>query len=125
MTSLTMSDKQSKLLRFKTRASRYEIVLIAPSGETHLVRYTPRRTFQGLYNCVRDAWMRIQIVTGVSEPWTIRDTFGGKQRNAATSLISQGWTVRFSGRTQREAICTTEHQFIGVDARTLTEGGAA
>lgn len=80
-----------------TEPTRYELMVEHTSGHRVLVCYTPRRTLSGLLAAGRERFADLERVTGV-KAW---DAAG----KAAEGLVSQNgaWTLRFSGRTQREA----------------------
>jgi hypothetical protein len=92
------------LLRAPTR---YEIVAKHPDGRTYLVAYaagSPSR--HHLLSAMRARGQA--IISACSIPESDQMTFGTKPRHHA--LVS-GWTIAYTGRTQREC-CTTEHPYI-------------
>jgi len=98
-----MSCKVAALVNYPTR---YEVVL--SNGQTsYLVAYTARKSRRGLMSCIRQHGPAILRITELSE--SARFTFNG----SIAQLGENNWTVRFSGRTQRDALCTrSELQFV-------------
>lgn len=90
-----------QLARLTNRATRYEVVAQRPDGTTALVGYTPRRTLSGLRDAAGNrgtelvAWL--DAPPGAEMSW--------RRGCTDTVQITGGGIVRFSGRTQREAIC--------------------
>ena len=105
----------AKLERIKRYATRYE--LIAERGETRiLILYTSQRSRPGLLVACRQRGPDVVALCCPSGEELI--TFGENWADGAT--IGE-WRIRFSGRTQREAIIAGELPWIGAAA----EMGAA
>lgn len=81
--------------------SKYEIVLCHVSGSAWRVAYTPRKTRVGIVNAVRNCWNEIESKAG-RQTWRYA-------KSSADGLFSGGWTIRFSGRTEREAKSSMSH----------------
>ncbi len=91
-----MACKVAALVNYPTR---YEIVL-SNGSSSYLVAYTSRKSRHGLMHCVREHGPAILRITNLSESAVFR--FNGP----IAELGENNWTVRFSGRTQRDALCT-------------------
>lgn len=75
----------------------YEIAVTHEDGRSFLVCYTARKSRSGLASAVRgDArWDALVKITGVTG-WQYH-------RRAADGVYGNGWTIRFTGRTKRDA----------------------
>jgi len=101
---------QEKLARIKNYSTRYELVAIHSDGRKVLVGYTPRRGRSGLYDMLATngpAWVKFSGAENV--------TFG---KRVADGAISGDWSINFSGRTQRDAICNGELPFFAQEVAT-------
>lgn len=95
----------AKLARLKNHHTRYEITA-TKDGRAVLVGYTARTGRRGLLSMLQangEAWGRF-----VRNP-KCNITF---RRPASAGADCAGWHIRFSGRTQREAILSGEHDFF-------------
>ncbi len=99
--------KSEQLARLTNRATRYELALI--NGDTRiLVMYSHGRARHDLLKCCRthgEAIVALACPTGEELL-----TFAPK---AADGAKIGPWSIRFTGRTQREAIIEGELPFIG------------
>lgn len=96
--------KLQRLEALKHYSSRYELVATHPDGRKVLVGYTPRRGRSGLFDMLAKngvAWVKFSGSENI--------TFG---KRVADGAISGKWSINFSGRTQREAICNGELPFF-------------
>jgi hypothetical protein len=100
-------EQKAKLARLHYGPTRYEIEMVTPSGVKHLIAYTPRRSFRGLLDAVQERGAIILRVTGMPE-----DTRAERGDNASLRF-SDGTIIRFSGRTQRDAIMHGELPYVG------------
>ena len=96
-----------KLQRIQRYATRYEI--IATNGERrYLIQYNARRSAPGLIASVKARGplilRRLEIPPDAPFSWIQRG------RDAAIKLGE--WSIRFSGRTQRDAILEGELEFL-------------
>lgn len=96
--------KIKKLERIKHRSTLYELILEG-NGKRYLVAYAPK---SGAQLC-RTAFARAEMIVkaaGIPEnqPWYLT------QSDKATTA---GFVIRYSGRTQRDAIIEGELPFIG------------
>ena len=99
----SMACKVSALVNYPTR---YEVVL-SNGTASYLVGYTSRKSRPGLMACIRQHGPAILRITELSE--SARFTWSGP----IAHLGENNWTIRFSGRTQRDALCThTELTFV-------------
>jgi hypothetical protein len=94
-----------KLERLRFAPSRYEIEIVASSGAKHLIAYTPRRSFRGLLDAVRQRGVAILRVVGMPEETQA-------ERVGASLRFADGTVIRFSGRTQRDAIMHGELPYV-------------
>jgi hypothetical protein len=101
---------QQKLERLRNRQTKYELVASHPDGRRLLIRYTSRTGRNGLYDALAQDAERLCRVLGADDiTWGKRSADGGTMGE---------WVLRFSGRTQREAIIDGEHTFYAdLDAK--------
>ena len=102
-----MLTKQEKLERLRFGPTRYEIEMVSPSGAKYLVAYTPRRSFRGLLDAVRERERGRAILRLLNFP-----DDATAERDRASLRFSDGTIIRFSGRTQRDAICGGELPYV-------------
>lgn len=95
-----MTVMQQKLMKLKNYATRYEIVA-RRGNDSLLVGYTGRRSRRGLIGMI--CQQREYVVAKMGEEFCIE---GDAARVG-------GWSISFSGRTQRDAIVEGELAFIG------------
>jgi hypothetical protein len=86
--------------------TRYEVELHTADGRRFLVGYTPRRSFTGLLAAVRKMGKSILAITNLPEDATT-------SRNGTALGLGYGHVIRFTGRTQRDAIVGGELPFVG------------
>lgn len=101
------TNQAAKLQAIKNRATRYEVVLTNNGDVCRLVGYTARQSRGGLLALVRANGPALLAITKLSE--------GAKfswQGTRAASLGENGWIVKFTGRTQREAVLIGEFEHI-------------
>jgi hypothetical protein len=91
-----MTDSQTaKLESLRNYATRYELVLTnLDSGEKRRLCYTSKKNRTGLFVAVRKNGTELVAFCGAED---------FKLTGKAEALIGR-WSLRFSGRTQREAI---------------------
>ena len=94
---------EARLERLKNYRTRYELVAEHPDGRRVLVRYTSRDNRRGLYGALTQDCEGICAFFG-----TDAITFGKRSADGATM---GEWRLRFTGRTQREAILAGELPF--------------
>jgi hypothetical protein len=104
---LEQSDLQRKLASLQNRATRYELVASHPDGRRFLVAYCGRKNRQGLFSAVAG---RAAAMTALTGDESIH--FG---KRAADGGTMGEWTIRFSGRTQRDCYLEGELEYIGRD----------
>lgn len=97
---------RAKLARLHNRPTAYE--LVATSGDRSvLVAYSQSQGRSALLKCLRH---REQAVVSLfNEGADPNVTFGKKASDGATV---GAWTIRFSGRTQRDAIINGELPYV-------------
>ena len=96
-----------KLERLRNRGTSYEIT-ISDGEQTYRVAYTPRHSRDGLLRAIRSTGK--EIVTALGMPDTALVHAG---KRAEDGFTLEDWQIRFSGRTQRDAISNGELQWIG------------
>jgi hypothetical protein len=101
-------DQIRKLERIKFHSTRYEIELVKPDGTAMLVCYSSRRSISGLIRAIRDRWAPIVRAGNIPE-----GAIGYRIGSARAYNFENGTIIRFSGRTQRDAIMRGELPFIG------------
>ena len=101
-----MLTTAEKLARIKNYHTRYEIILAHANYPSILVAYTSRKSFHGLLAAVRERGPKIVALLGVTDEHKAT-------RERTTLHLGNGWLVRFSGRTQRDAILNGERPFVG------------
>lgn len=89
-------------MKLHGRATRYEVVMVLAEREL-LIGYTASRSVRGLIRLMRDAAPAIADVTGLPDHAPVRqsDAVIGKPRELTLGEIV---TVRFSGRTEHQAM---------------------
>jgi hypothetical protein len=106
-TAASLTPEQvRKLERIKFHPTRYEIELVKPDGTAMLVCYSSRRSISGLLRAMRDRWAQIVRAGNISG-------IGYRIGKARAYSFENGVVIRFSGRTQRDAIMRGELPFIG------------
>jgi len=99
-----------KLARLQNRTTCYELVA-ERDGKRYLVRYVSRIGRQGLIRNICDRGQA--IVNWFDLPDTTRFKIKGKGRLGHQAEFDRGDVkVYWSGRTEREAICNGELEFI-------------
>lgn len=104
-------NTQEKLAALHNRATRYEVVAIKqePIGETRvLIGYTARHSRHGLLAACRQRGEVMIKALGLNDTSML---FPAKR--AADGFDIDKWSIRFSGRTQRDAILEGELQYVG------------
>ena len=94
-------EQERKLIRIKHYATRYELIL-ANRGDSYLVVYSSSRSRGVVFDSVHKWAQQIIAITGEDEMKMVK---GGATLG--------DWKVRWSGRTQREAILEGELPFVG------------
>jgi hypothetical protein len=97
------ATQTAKLDALRNYGTRYEVV-ITNGADTLLVGYTGRKSRDGMIALIRLHGERLVAFSG-SEEFTT-----GKRADDAITLGK--YKIRFSGRTQREAISATEYNRI-------------
>ncbi len=80
------------------KATLYELAAFHPDGRRVLIAYTRRKCRQSLYGAITDDRRREALIRFFG---TDRIDF---RRKAADGLDWGGWNLRWTGRTQREAV---------------------
>jgi hypothetical protein len=90
--------KMARLAQAMRYGTTYEVVLEMPTGERFRVGYTPRRSRLGLLAAMRNRGRELLVAVGAPEDATVKPIAG------PAFQFENGATVRFSGRTARDAI---------------------
>ena len=103
-----MTDQQmQKLEALRNYGTRYEAVVVRGDGEQRLLAYLGRHSLQGLYSATTQRGRA--VLAFLVLPDDAQMTFARKSREIA---ITGGHTVKFTGRTQRDAISNGELAYI-------------
>lgn len=97
-----MSDVQRKLARIQGRFTKYEVILTHKNYTSILLRYTGRKSRRGLIDAFDQCLSEVARLTGCKTAECVGDKI----------VTDNHWIVRFSGRTQRQAIINGERPFI-------------
>lgn len=91
------ATKTKKLTALSRRQTAYEVTAAHADYPHILIGYTPRKSFAGLVDAVRNSGGKFFDITGCDE-WV---------REGQKIVFANGWAIRF-GRTQRQAIINGE-----------------
>ena len=94
----------SKVAHLVNYPTRYEVAL-EHAGRSYLVGYTIRRSRVGLLSKMRERGADILRITEMPESATVAAC-------DKTLAFSNGSVIRFTGRTQREAITAGELPYV-------------
>ena len=100
-----MPTTAEKLARITRYATKYEVIAEHPEYRSILLGYTGRKSFQGLLVAARQHGEQLVDLLGLT-------TDHRADRQGSTLLLGNGWSIRFSGRTQREAYTEGERPFV-------------
>ena len=81
--------------------TRYEVVADVADGRSLLVAYTPRLGRPGLLAAMRGVGPDLIAVAGITDDDLV--TWGPKAGRLASATFGSKVSVRFSGRTQKDA----------------------
>ena len=101
------ATKMRKLAGLYNYHTRYEVVLTR-GDQTFLVCYSGRKSLSGLRHCAVDAIKDLVFVIGLEEI----EIFSKKAKPQPCLVLNDGWTMRFSGRTQRDCYCNGEWLYL-------------
>lgn len=104
------ASQTAELERLKNRATRYELVLERGAERLRLC-YTARKNRRGMIDAIFRLGAELGAFTGQKE---VR--FG----HGATAQLGD-WAVRFSGRTQREAVLAGELRWFASSQEEPTQ----
>jgi hypothetical protein len=106
------SEQERKLAAISNRYTRYEVAAI--QGETRIrIAYTMRRSRPGLLEACRNNGPEIIKALAVSDSQMLMFI----KANGQWVIELGSWVIRFTGRTQREAILAGELVWVGTAAR--------
>lgn len=101
------AEQSTRLNRIKNRTTAYEISLRRPDGSIELLCYSCGKSGATLRQVVRKRWDYLQsLAPGAIFGWKRGDTM-----TLDTVSDGTGFQIRFTGRTQRDAICDGELPF--------------
>jgi hypothetical protein len=103
--------KLARLARLQNRPTRYEITATREGCDTLLIGYTPRVSRIGLLHVMQRQHVELIARLGIGDDDEI--AWHTRPRVHATT---SGWSIGFTGRTQRDAILSGEFPFIGEGA---------
>lgn len=95
---------ERKLERLYNRRTAYELV-ISNGAITYLLCYAEARTRKGIFLAVNHRCEKLVPLTGVSHI--------DFAKRVADGAMMGTWSIRFSGRTQREAYIGGELTYVG------------
>jgi len=100
--------RTERLARLQNRGTYYELAAVR-GEQRRLIAYTQRRSRRGMLAACRNRAVLVIALTGAEEL-----QFGKRAEDGATL---GAWQVRFTGRTERDAIMEGELPFIGEMAK--------
>lgn len=107
MQQIIATNLESKLAAIAGRATRYEVALTQHGQPVALVGYTARKSRPGLLKAAQVVGQAIIDRTAMPQDATMSWSHG------TMVLGFDGWAVKFTGRTQRDAIMTGELVPVG------------
>jgi len=108
------AHQTKRLTALQHYGTAYEAVVIHPNGTTVRLAYTYRHSFRGLQDVlIKYAEKVIAFLGDDPKPYAVHN---GKRR---TITISGGGVVKFSGRTERQAIQEGELEWIGKSPKAI------
>ncbi len=104
--------KLEQLARIKLYGTRYELAVVKGDCK-YLISYVIRRSRPGMMDAIRKYGQQVIDVCGIDQSQIM-----GWVPSRHVFEIGNGWELRLTGRTQREAIMDDELMFI-LDAHKL------
>ena len=101
---MTANERLVRLARLTNRGTYYELAAIL-GDQRRLVAYTQRRSRSGMLAACRNRAVLLIALTGAENL-----QFGKRTVDGATM---GDWQIRFTGRTERDAIMEGELPYIG------------
>lgn len=98
--------QQIRLQQIANRFTRYEVVLCLPDNSRRLIGYTARPGRSGLFRMLSAVAPRVLALMHLPETSRVKCSGRGKLGHVWT--FDNGAAVRFSGRTERDAILAGE-----------------
>ena len=99
------TEQVAKLTRLQNHATRYEAVVERHDGTKRLLAYSGRKSRQGLLAAIRQRGQAVLAFLALSE--TDQMTW-----EKGAFALGTGNAIRWSGRTQRDAIMEGELPYI-------------
>ena len=97
--------KIEKLARLKNYRTRYELAIHNTEGQSYLIAYCESKRRQTILSAVNKRALKLVKLTGHDEI-----TFAKKSKDGA---VMGDWSIVWTGRTQRDAICENELTWVG------------
>lgn len=92
--------------------TKYEVT-VSNDRETYLVGYTARKSRRGLVDAIQRRGQDMLAVLALSDDARFEFT----KTSQIEARLGDWWVVRFTGRTQKDALCThSEYRYIGTEA---------
>lgn len=87
-------------------ATRYELAAVHPDGRKILIAYTRQKSRNGIWNAVTEdhRMQKIIALVGAADCEFLKPATAGLQMSE--------WTIKFTGRTQRDALLSGELAFV-------------
>lgn len=101
-------EQLRRVARLHNRHTLYEAEIIRPDGTKALLAYCGRRSKQGLIEALDKRAPHALRFLGAPRHARVE-----RERGSPDVKIEGGGMIRFSGRTQREAIIEGELQYVG------------
>ena len=93
-----------KLARLYNRRTMYELAAIHTDGRRVLIAYSDGKGRRDVWNCCHNRATAVVALTG-------SEIFDFGKRAADGAVIGE-WSIRFTGRTEREAIMEGELAYV-------------
>jgi hypothetical protein len=113
-----MTTLQERLTRLKNYSTRYEVSLSHANGQRYLWIYTPSVSRSELWRIMGAHGPKLGEIVGAGE--RMRAVRSGKWW---ALVAGNGWTLGFTGRTQRDAYIGGELPFV-LDVAAESVGAA-
>ena len=99
------STQSARLAAIANRYTRYEVIAQRDNGERVRIGYTMHRSRHGLLQVLRAHADQVIALTNCGE-----NTMMTAGSRASDGFRINDWSLRFTGRTERQAILEGEHQ---------------
>ena len=100
----------TKVTRLINYSTKYELV-ITNGQQTYLVRYCIRKGKTQLIHAIRERGAHLLAICKLDDSAEFKFT------TPESAVLGSEWIVKFTGRTQKDAICThSEYRYVGTVA---------